>query len=63
MPDTLKALPLYALALIKHTSLRTTMAVNPDTRVGVISNINIMGVEELALYLYPRLMIVRYVQY
>lgn len=54
----MKALPLYAMALLKHPALRP--GTNPDTRAAVISNIEIMGVEDLVLYLYPRMMLVRH---
>lgn len=56
MPDTLKSLPLYAMALLKHAAMRP--GTNPDTRAAIMSNIEIMGVEDLVLYLYPRLMLV-----
>jgi hypothetical protein len=48
------------MALLKHPALKP--GTNPDARAAIISNIEIMGVEELVLYLYPRLMLVRYVE-
>jgi len=57
LPDTLKPLPLYILSLIKNTLMRTNPVINPDIRSAVISMVEIMGVEELALFLYPRLML------
>lgn len=55
LPEPLQALPLYILALLKSAALRTYQNVHPDKRNSARFLISILPPEDLALYLYPRL--------
>eukprot|EP01127_Copromyxa_protea_P017572 TRINITY_DN5379_c0_g1_i1.p1 TRINITY_DN5379_c0_g1~~TRINITY_DN5379_c0_g1_i1.p1 ORF type:complete len:804 (-),score=147.88 TRINITY_DN5379_c0_g1_i1:19-2430(-) len=55
LPSSLQGLPLYVLALLKSASLRTFSTVHPDRRVFSNLQISILPTEDLALFLYPRL--------
>eukprot|EP01126_Amoeba_proteus_P019255 TRINITY_DN19894_c0_g1_i1.p3 TRINITY_DN19894_c0_g1~~TRINITY_DN19894_c0_g1_i1.p3 ORF type:complete len:365 (+),score=66.64 TRINITY_DN19894_c0_g1_i1:3489-4583(+) len=56
LPECLQGLPLYLLALIKNPLLHRYSSSHLDCCSAFISKINVMPVDHLALFLYPRLM-------
>lgn len=55
LPDTLKLLPLYTLALLKHTALRPGGDVRPAERCAAMSLLRTLPVTHFVASVYPRL--------
>ena len=55
IPDNLKLLPLYTLALIKNIAFRGGTDVHPDERVQAMDRLNTMWVEDSRHFIYPRM--------
>eukprot|EP01125_Pyxidicula_operculata_P014797 TRINITY_DN4973_c0_g1_i1.p1 TRINITY_DN4973_c0_g1~~TRINITY_DN4973_c0_g1_i1.p1 ORF type:complete len:818 (-),score=253.42 TRINITY_DN4973_c0_g1_i1:19-2472(-) len=55
LPESLKALPLYVLAVVKSVIFKTSTTVNPDVRSYFTNMFRVMGTELGAVFLYPRL--------
>lgn len=55
MPENLKLLPLYTLALMKNVALRGGTDVNPDERITAQAMLSSMFVEDTLSYIHPRL--------
>ncbi|KAI8910290.1 Sec23/Sec24 trunk domain-containing protein [Gorgonomyces haynaldii] len=54
LPESLKLLPLYTLAVLKSRALRGGKMVPSDQRVYTMRLLNSLGIAEHANYLYPR---------
>jgi len=55
LPESLKLLPLYTLALIKHTAFRSGAEVKPDERSYHLAVLRTLGALGSICFLYPRL--------
>lgn len=55
LPESLKLLPLYTLALIKHIALRSGADIKPDERSYHLALLRTLGVSDSICLLYPRL--------
>lgn len=55
VPENLKLLPLYTMALIKNVALRGGTDVHPDERVQAMHRLKTMWVVDSRYYIYPRM--------
>jgi protein transport protein SEC24 len=55
IPDNLKLLPLYTLAMMKNVAFRGGTDVHPDERVQAMHRLTGMGVTESKHFVYPRM--------
>lgn len=55
LPETLKLLPIFTLALIKHRGFRAGISVTTDERSYVLRTMSILSTEHLVPFVYPRL--------
>jgi len=55
IPENLKLLPLYTLALVKNKALRGGTDVHPDERVQAMNTLGAMWVTQSKNYIYPRM--------
>jgi len=55
IPDNLKLLPLYTLAIMKNVAFRGGMDVHPDQRVQAYYIINELFVTDMKHFIYPRM--------
>lgn len=55
IPQNLKSLPLYTLALMKNVAFRGGTDIHPDERVHAMHRLTVMGVPESMHFVYPRM--------
>lgn len=55
LPENLRSVPLYLLALLKHSSLKLTSSVRLDDRIGAFERFKTLPIDDLITYIYPDL--------
>lgn len=55
LPDNLRLVPLYILALLKHIAFKLTPGIKLDDRVAAMERFKTLPLDELVTYIYPDL--------